>query len=64
MLIGIFSKCLTAKPASRDKAVKILLQCVEIDQHLAVQEKLIEGLANKQPKIAQASCEILKTIVR
>lgn len=64
MLVGIFSKCITGKPATRDKAIKILEMCVEMDQHVVVQEKLIEGIANKQPKIIQTSLEVLRKIIR
>ena len=45
----------------KEKAVEICLMLVEIDKQDVVQEELITGFANKQPKIVAGSVEILRT---
>jgi hypothetical protein len=54
-LTGIFSKCLSGKEKSIKNSIKIIQLCVDHEQQLTVQEKLIEGLGNKTPKIIQIS---------
>ena len=41
-----------------------MIQCVAIDQQAPLQEKLIESLSNKQPKIVQTALEVLRIIIR
>ena len=45
----------------KEKAVEICLMLVEIDKQDVVQEELMTGFANKQPKIVAGSVEILRT---
>jgi len=64
ILTGIFSKCLSGKEKSIKNSIKIIQLCVDHEQQLTVQEKLIEGLGNKTPKIIQISIIALKEIIR
>jgi hypothetical protein len=37
---------------------------IEIDKNAEIEEELIRGLENKQPKIVQASLELLRRALR
>ena len=63
VLPGIISKCLNARPKTREKAFEIILMYIEVERHEVVQEELIKGLENKQPKVVQSCLEILRTAI-
>lgn len=57
---GLIAKCLNGKPKTKEKASDIILMYIEAEKQEIVQEELIKGLENKQPKIVQACLEILR----
>ena len=57
---GLINKCLNSRPKSREKAMEIILMYVEIEKQELVQEELIKGLDNKQPKVVQACLETIR----
>ena len=44
----------------RERAFDILLMFIEIEKHVEIEDELIKGLDNKQPKIVQACVEVLR----
>jgi cytoskeleton-associated protein 5 len=58
------SKCLSGRPKIKERAFDILLMYIEIDKNAEIEEELIRGLENKQPKIVQASLELLRRALR
>lgn len=44
----------------KERAFDVLLMYIEIEKHLEIEEELIKGLDNKQPKIVQACLELLR----
>ena len=60
---GLISKCLNGKVKTRDKAIEIIMMYIEAEKQEIVQEELIKGLDNKQPKIVQACLEILRRAI-
>lgn len=60
---GIINKCLNGRPKTREKAIEIILMYIEAEKQEIVQEELIKGLDNKQPKIVQACLEILRRAI-
>lgn len=44
----------------KERAFDIILMYVEIERQAEVEEELIKGLDNKQPKIVQACLELLR----
>jgi cytoskeleton-associated protein 5 len=57
---GLINKCLNSRQKTRDKAIEIIMMYIEAEKQEIVQEELIKGLDNKQPKIVQACLEILR----
>ncbi len=57
---GIIAKCLNGRPKLREKAFEVILMYIEVEKQEIVQEELIKGLDNKQPKIVQSCLEILR----
>ena len=57
---GLISKCLNGKAKTKEKATQIIMMYIEAEKQEIVQEELIKGLDNKQPKIVQACLEILR----
>ena len=57
---GIVAKCLNARPKIREKAFEIVFMYIEVEKQEHVQEELIKGLENKQPKIVQSCLELLR----
>jgi cytoskeleton-associated protein 5 len=57
---GIISKCLNARSKMRERAFDILLMYIEIERHVEIEDELIKGFENKQPKIVQACLELLR----
>ena len=58
------AKCLSGRPKTKERAYDILLMYIEIDKNNEIEEELIKGLENKQPKIVQASAELLRRALR
>ena len=56
----LVSKCLGGRPKIRERTSDILLMYIEIDQNIEIEEELVKGLENKQPKIVQACLELLR----
>ena len=54
------SKCLSGRPKIKERAFDILLTYIEIDKNAEIEEELVKGLENKQPKIVQACLELLR----
>jgi cytoskeleton-associated protein 5 len=60
----LMSKCLSGRAKIKERAFDILLMYVEIDKNTEVEEELVKGLENKQPKIVQACLELLRRGLR
>lgn len=60
---GIVAKCMNALPKIREKAIEVILMYIEAEKQEIVQEELIKGLENKQPKIVQACLEVLRMAI-
>ena len=54
---GIIQKCFNSKPKTKENATEIVLQFVEHERGEDVSNALIEGTANKNPKVATACVE-------
>ena len=48
----------------KERAFDILLMYIEIEKQVEIEEELVKGLENKQPKIVQASLELLRRALR
>jgi cytoskeleton-associated protein 5 len=57
---GLVNKCLNGKAKTKEKAFDIILMYIEAEKQEIVQEELMKGLENKQPKVVQACLEILR----
>lgn len=57
---GLIAKCLNGRSKMRERAFDILLMYIEIEKQVEIEEELVKGLENKQPKIVQACLEILR----
>ncbi|CAF0991048.1 unnamed protein product [Adineta ricciae] len=57
---GLITKCLNGRPKMKERAFDILLMYIEIEKQVEIEEELVKGLENKQPKIVQACLEILR----
>lgn len=44
----------------RERAFDIIFMYIEIEKQIEIQEELVKGLENKQPKIVQACVELLR----
>ena len=60
---GLINKCLNARAKTKDKAIEIIMMYIEVEKQEIVQEELIKGLDNKQPKIVQSCIEILRRAI-
>ena len=60
---GLINKCLNSRPKTREKAFEIILMYIEAEKQEIVQEELIKGLDNKQPKIVQSCLELLRRAI-
>ncbi|CAM4795603.1 unnamed protein product [Rotaria magnacalcarata] len=57
---GLIGKCLNGRTKMKDRAFDILLMYIEIERQTDIEDELIKGLDNKQPKIVQACLELLR----
>ena len=60
----LVNKCLSGRPKIKERAFDILLMYIEIDKNAEIEDELIKGLETKQPKIVQASLELLRRALR
>ncbi len=44
----------------KERAFDILLMYIEIEKQVEIEEELVKGLENKQPKIIQACLELFR----
>ncbi len=44
----------------KERAFDILLMYIEIEKQVEIEDELVKGLENKQPKIVQACLELLR----
>jgi cytoskeleton-associated protein 5 len=56
----LISKCLNGRAKMKERAFDIILMYVEIEKQVDVEEELVKGLENKQPKVVQACLELLR----
>ena len=62
---GIVQKCLAApKRGTQEKANEVLLMYCEIEKYEVVQEELMKGFAQKNPKVVAACVRALTTALR
>lgn len=62
---GVVTKCLSAsKQKTKDKGMEIVLLYIELDKPDIVQEALMGGLENKNPKVVVGSIQCLRTALR
>ncbi|KAI0986273.1 hypothetical protein GJ496_011774 [Pomphorhynchus laevis] len=61
---GLVTKCLAGRAKSKELATEIIITSIEIECQDIILEELIKGCESKQPKIAQASIQILHTAFR
>ena len=61
---GIVSKCLGARPKTKEGAIQVCLMFVEIEQQEVVLEEVMKGFSNKQPKIVAASVQVINRILQ
>jgi cytoskeleton-associated protein 5 len=57
---GLISKCLNGRSKMKERAFDILLMYIEIEKQTEIEEELVKGFENKQPKIVQACLEVLR----
>ncbi|KAG0714752.1 Cytoskeleton-associated protein 5 [Chionoecetes opilio] len=62
---GIVTKCLAApKRGTQEKAMEVILMCCEIEKYEQVQEELMKGFAQKNPKVVAGSIRAITTALR
>ena len=62
-MAGIVTKCLGARPKTKEGSVQVCLMFVEIEQQEVVLEEIMKGFTNKQPKIVAASIQVITRIL-
>ncbi|CAI8010225.1 Cytoskeleton-associated protein 5 [Geodia barretti] len=63
VVAGIVTKCLNARPKTKQGGIDVCLMYTEIEQQAVVQEEITKGLTNKQPKIVTACVFVLRTML-
>lgn len=62
---GVVAKCLNASRAkTKERGMEILMMFIEIEKQEVVQEELIKGLTNKQPKVVAGCVQALREALR
>ncbi|XP_066276419.1 cytoskeleton-associated protein 5-like isoform X5 [Branchiostoma lanceolatum] len=56
---GIVTKVLNARPKTKEKGVEICMMYIEIERQDIVQEEIMKGFSNKQPKVVAACIQVL-----
>ena len=60
-MTALVTKCLNASRAkTKEKAKEIILMYIEIDKQETVQEELMKGFENKQPKVVSGCVQTLR----
>ncbi len=57
---GLIAKCLNTRLKMKERSYDILLMYIEIEKQIEIEDELVKGLENKQPKIVQACLELLR----
>jgi cytoskeleton-associated protein 5 len=60
---GLINKCFNARQKTRDRAMEIIMMYIEVEKQEIVQEELIKGFENKQPKVVQTCLETLRKAI-
>lgn len=61
---GVVTKCLNQRAKTKDLGVAILMAYIEAEKQEIVQEELMKGLTNKQPKIVSVCVTALREALR
>ncbi|XP_078670187.1 cytoskeleton-associated protein 5-like isoform X4 [Branchiostoma floridae x Branchiostoma belcheri] len=61
---GIVTKVLNARPKTKEKGVEICMMYIEIERQDIVQEEIMKGFTNKQPKVVAACIQVLTEALR
>ena len=61
---GIVTKCLGARPKTKEGAIQVCLMFVEIEQQEVVLEEIMKGFSNKQPKIIAGAIQVITRILQ
>ena len=61
---GVINKCLNQRPKTKDLGMAVLMMYIEIEKQETVQEELLKGLTNKQPKIVATCVVALREALR
>ncbi|KAG7304890.1 hypothetical protein JYU34_010285 [Plutella xylostella] len=65
VMSGIVAKCIAApKTKTKDLALQVTLMYVEIEKHEVVQEELMKGMDQKNPKVVAACISALNTALK
>ncbi|XP_041970087.1 protein mini spindles isoform X2 [Aricia agestis] len=65
VMSGIVAKCIAApKTKTKDLALQVTLMYVEIEKHEVVEEELIKGMEQKNPKVVAACIAALNTALK
>jgi cytoskeleton-associated protein 5 len=59
----LINKSFNARPKTRDRAIEIVMMYIEAEKQEIVQEELIKGFENKQPKVVQTCLETLRRAI-
>ena len=58
------TKCLNARPKTKEGSVQVCLMYVEIEQQEVVLEEIMKGFSNKQPKIIAGAIQVINRILQ
>ncbi|XP_039748476.1 protein mini spindles isoform X3 [Pararge aegeria] len=65
VMSGIVAKCIAApKTKTKDLALQITLMYIEIEKHEVVEEELLKGMEQKNPKVVAACVSALNTALK
>lgn len=65
MIAGIVAKCLSApKKTTQEKALDVILMYCEAEKYEIVQEELIKGFSQKNPKVVCGCIKALSTALK
>ncbi|RVE53041.1 hypothetical protein evm_002339 [Chilo suppressalis] len=65
VMSGIVAKCIAApKTKTKDLALQVTLMYVEIEKHEVVEEELLKGMEQKNPKVVAACVSTLNTSLK
>ncbi|XP_047538728.1 protein mini spindles isoform X1 [Vanessa atalanta] len=65
VMSGIVAKCIAApKTKTKDLALQVTLMYIEIEKHEVVEEELLKGMEQKNPKVVAACVSALNTALK